>query len=269
MLPKVIALTLLTFASTLVAAPAVPARLAIYYGYPGLINGAASSVAAATGVLAAYDVVVLGDGLEFAPHPDHLNTRSILEALRKTTRPPEVFGYVALGHATALDAAAIEHRARLWASMGATGIFYDEAGRDFGVSFARVAAAIRAARSHRLAVCLNAFDLSAIDEGMRDPQHAALVGRADAILVESFGVRLGRRQARDEVAARMRPAEALRKRTGVRVFGITTTTPDRAFAPSDLAYARGLAAEFALDAFGWGGADYGARDSRLATQSRP
>ncbi len=260
---KVIVLLLATFASAVVNAPAVPSRLAIYYGYPGLINGAASNIAAAVAEFASYQVVVLGDGLQFTDHADNANTRRIIAELRKTDPGREVFGYIALGTATNLDAAAIERRAQLWASMGVTGIFYDEAGRDFGVSFARVAAAIGAARRHQLAVCLNAFDLSAIDEGIRQPQQATLIGRRDAILIESFGVRLGVRQTRAETLERLRAADALRQRTGVRVFGVTTTTADRTFDAADLAFARGLAAELGLDAFGWGGMDYGARDSRL------
>ncbi len=265
---KAIVLMLATFASAVVTAPAVPSRLAIYYGYPGLINGAAANIATAAAEFAAYQIVVLGDGLEFPEHPDHANTRRILAELRKIDRSQELFGYIALGNGTNLDAAGIERRVQLWASMGVTGIFYDEAGRDFGVSFARVEAAIRAARRHQLAVCLNAFDLSAIDEGVREPQHVALMSRRDAILIESFGVRLGIRQTRAETVERLRAAEALRKRTGVRVFGVTTTTRDRPFDPSDLAFARGLAAELGLDAFGWGGADYGARDSRLRPMTR-
>lgn len=267
MLSKAIVVMLATFASAVVTAPAAPPGLAIYYGYPGLINGAASNVAAAAAEFAAYKVVVLGDGLESTGHADHANTRRILSELRKADVAPEVFGYIALGKATNLDAAAIERRARLWASMGVTGIFFDEAGRDFGVSFARVREAVHAARRHQLAVCLNAFDLSAIDEGLRDPQHAALLGRGDALLIESFGVRLGERQSRVETAERLRAADALRKRIGVRVFGITTTTADRVFDESDLVYARRLAAELALDAFGWGGANYGAHDSRLGTNT--
>jgi hypothetical protein len=262
-LPKVIALMVASFATAAVAAPAVPARLAIYYGYPGLINGAASNIESAASVLSAYDVVVLGGGLELAEHPDHDNTVRIIERLRRGTRGPELFGYIALGPSTNLDGSAIERRAALWASTGVTGIFYDEAGRDFGVTFAQIVHAVRTARRHRLAVCLNAFDLSAINEGIREPEHGRLIGRSDALLIESFGVRLGERQTRDEIADRLRPADVLRRRTGIRLFGITTTTTERPFQASDLAFARELATEWRLDAVGWGDPDYGAANSRL------
>jgi len=38
-----------------------PQKLAIYYGYPSLVNGAAGNLAAATAHFAAFDLVVLGD----------------------------------------------------------------------------------------------------------------------------------------------------------------------------------------------------------------
>jgi hypothetical protein len=213
--------------------------------------------------------VILGDGLELPDHPDHANLRAILDRLRKVSPRTEVFGYIPLGPKTGLDAATIALRARLWALAGATGIFYDEAGHDFGVSLARVVESIRAARRQRLTVCLNAFDLSEIERGTRDPQHGALIGSGDAILIESFGVRLGKRQTLDDTAARMRSVTDLRKRTGVRVFGNTTATEERPSDVEDFAFAQQLAGTFELDAFGWGTPGYGAQNSRLDWPSWP
>src|SRR5688500_8633894 len=48
------------------AAPLSPRRLAVYYGYPSLVNGSGGDVERAVATFAAYDVVVFGDGLEFA-----------------------------------------------------------------------------------------------------------------------------------------------------------------------------------------------------------
>src|SRR5689334_9511150 len=46
-------------------APRTPRRLAIYYGIPSLVNGAAGDVERAAAVFAGYDVVVLGEGLQY------------------------------------------------------------------------------------------------------------------------------------------------------------------------------------------------------------
>ena len=239
-----------------------PATLAIYYGYPSLINGAASNITAAAAEFGAYDIIVLGDGLEFPDHPDHESTHRILDMRRRTMRPAEVFGYVALGHPSD-DTAFIERRVRLWARMGVTGIFYDEAGRDFGVTVDRITYAIGAAREHRLAVCFNAFDLSAIEEGLHDPDASAHLSSDDAILVESFGIRLSKRQSLTETAQRMGAVEALRRLSGVRVFGTTTTVADATVDARDRAFVRQLAEQFRLDALGWGDPEYAAKDSQL------
>ena len=61
---------------------ASPLRLAIYYGYPSLVNGAAGRPDASAAHFAEYDVLVLGDGLEFGGregHAEHAFTRALIE----------------------------------------------------------------------------------------------------------------------------------------------------------------------------------------------
>src|SRR2546430_16789237 len=84
--------SLLFAKSILPAAATTPARLAIYYGYPSLANGANGDVEKAASVFSAYDVVILGDGLEFPDresgrHPpgdpeEHQKTLRIIAAVR-------------------------------------------------------------------------------------------------------------------------------------------------------------------------------------------
>ena len=87
-----IAATNLSFGPNAQAGNAVSVRLAIYYGYPSLVNEARGDVEKAASVFSAYDVVVLGDGLEFAdvkqgryPEGDpgeHLKSMQIIAAVR-------------------------------------------------------------------------------------------------------------------------------------------------------------------------------------------
>src|SRR5580700_1293712 len=73
--------------------PRRPARLAVYYGYPSLVNQAAGAVERAVGVFSGYDVVVLGDGMEFPDrHPgrspegdpaEHRKTVQIIAAAKR------------------------------------------------------------------------------------------------------------------------------------------------------------------------------------------
>src|SRR5262245_56256050 len=75
-----------------------PSRLAIYYGYPSLVNGAGGNLNAATAHFSAFDIVVLGDGLEHLVHPDHANTTQIIADL--TAGGTEVYGYIDMGVTT-------------------------------------------------------------------------------------------------------------------------------------------------------------------------
>ena len=74
-----------------------PVRLAIYYGYPSLVNGSNGSEEKAARVFSQYDAVVLGDGLEFPnrqlkPNPtgdpvEHSKTAKIIAATSRLHRP--------------------------------------------------------------------------------------------------------------------------------------------------------------------------------------
>src|SRR5947208_399006 len=100
-----------------VAAPAVrprtgasPQRVAIYYGYPSLVNGADEDLSRAVAVFSAYDVIVLGDGLEFdtagadtAGPEEHQFTRQLIEKLHLMPRRGFVYGYVDLGRTQRLS----------------------------------------------------------------------------------------------------------------------------------------------------------------------
>jgi len=85
-----------------------PRRLAIYYGIPSLVNGAAGDLARAAAVFADYEVIVLGDGLEFddvvaSRRPagvgavEYRRTAALIAKLAATRRKPIVFGYIDLG----------------------------------------------------------------------------------------------------------------------------------------------------------------------------
>ncbi len=82
-------------------------RLAIYYGYPSLVNGANGDVEKAASVFSAYDVVILGDGLEFPDKQsgrfppgdpeEHQKTLRIIAAVRDRRSGTRFYGYVCLG----------------------------------------------------------------------------------------------------------------------------------------------------------------------------
>jgi hypothetical protein len=262
-------------------------RLAIYYGYPSLINGAGGDVSRATEAFSPYDVIVLGDGLQFGDRPtgrpqagpgrdEHERAVEIVARLRETARSREIYGYVGLGNTQHLALAEIEERVALWAAMGATGIFFDEAGQDYGVSRERLEAAVRFAHERDLNVCVNAFDPADV-LGPRAPSTGSAERNAapvdtpllpgDAVLLESFAVRLGIRQPSEDVIGRAQRAIAMASARGIRTFGVATGRPDGSFDREAADYAWALARQSGLDAFGWSEPEYGASTSRLALRS--
>src|SRR2546426_3076100 len=89
-----------------VAAPA-PQRLAIYYGYPSVVEQAGGDIARAAAVFGQYDTIVFGDGLEL-PDADtsdpglkaeRQRIAQIIRAIHHTPRPPVIYRYVAPGSA--------------------------------------------------------------------------------------------------------------------------------------------------------------------------
>jgi hypothetical protein len=109
----------------------VPAPLAIFYGWPSLVEHAAGNVDAAASTFARYGTVVFGDGLQDPSHPDHARTAAIIAALSAHAAPTSVHGYVTLGVRGAnLPLDEIRRRVTAWKSLGVAGIFLDEAGYD-------------------------------------------------------------------------------------------------------------------------------------------
>jgi len=165
-----------------------PDSLAIYYGVPSAVNGANGDINAAINVFDDYDIVVFGDTLQLPQydpnttdrnnpvydkactqnsHLDHDNTVQIIQALTQT-RGTEVYGYISIGGEntarqcspgtpTPLTDQEIRGFVDAWDAMGVTGVFFDEAGYDFGTSRARQNKAIDYAHHSGLRVFINAF----------------------------------------------------------------------------------------------------------------
>ena len=267
-----------------------PAAVAIYYGYPSLVNGASGDIDRAAATFADYDVIVLGDGLQFPdvdprrrpPGPgadEHRRTRAIIARLRAQSPSSEVYGYIDLGSSQKLAIGEIERRARLWSAMGVNGVFLDEAGFDFGVTRERQNAVIDLIHSLGLNALVNAFDPDDVFSAAPVALNSAgggnptglpsRLGPQDGYLLESFQVRLGQLESWSAWAARTEKAVAFRDRYRTRVFAITTTTTESARDSTRLfRYAWWSAALWALDGVGWGEPDFSAGNSELPARHR-
>jgi hypothetical protein len=276
--PFIVSACVLSAAAMAAATVSEPKRLAIYYGIPSLVNGAGGDVARAAAVFAEYDVVVFGDGLEFddvvptrtpagAGAVEYGRTKAIVARLAASPRKTVVFGYIDLGRSQQLSLAEIAMRTSRWKALGVGGIFYDEAGADFGVDRARQNAAVAAAHAEGLRVVLNAFnpdDVFRIGADGVKPRLRA----GDAYLLESFAVRNGLpedpRGWNDRLERARRGAAAME----VSIWA-TTTASEGKFASELMAHAWHAAVKAGVDAFSWGEPSFGSIDSRLPFRPRP
>lgn len=237
-----------------------PGELLIYYGYPSAIN-ATYSVPLAAAEFSPYDIVVWGDGLDDPVHPDHANAAAILATpAMSATR---VFGYVDLGVATQnLGPAAIELRITRWKQMGASGVFLDDFGYDFGTTRARQNAAVAFAHSLGMPVIANAwvpddaFSANVHPTGNPAGVPTAL-GAGDYYLYESHGIREGVHEAGAVWSAKCSRLAAYQQSLGFGVISVTTTLADGAtgFDADGFAYAWHAAQLAGHVATGWG--EYG------------
>lgn len=229
------------------------ANLKIFYGWPSAFDGAKSPRKAAE-KLARYDAVVLGDGLEMPTHADHGGATQVVGALRGRAT---VFGYIPLGHKTGLTLAQIRDRVVAWKKMGISGIFFDEAGYDFGNTRRRQNAAFDAAHAQNLRVFANGYDPDDLFVAKKHPPFnpegaKTTLRRGDSYLYESFGMILG--EAEDATFRRRKLQKlATARALGVQIWGVTTVA--RAGAPDRMAWRRVVALARAAGLFGLG---YGA-----------
>ena len=201
-------IAILSYASMAVT-PKLPQRLAVYYGYPSLVNGSAGDIGKAAKVFSTYDLVVFGDGLEFGdvnPNrqppgvgPDeHRKVQELISLLSRSKPGTAVYGYITIGNSQKLTLSEVERRATLWREMGARGIFLDEAGYDFGNTRSRQNAAIEVIHRLGLGAFMNAYrpeDLFSTERaalnaaGGGNPEgKTTLLGSKDVFLLESFGL---------------------------------------------------------------------------------
>ncbi len=96
----------------------VPKYLAIYYGWPSLVENSQGDVTKASNWFQKFDLIVFGDGIWKKTHGDHLKTETIIENLINGGK--KVFGYVDLGVSTQnLSDAQMREAVDGWSAMGA------------------------------------------------------------------------------------------------------------------------------------------------------
>ena len=182
-----VALTVFHGATFARADAALPKRLAFYYGFPSSVNGANGNLSQAIEAFSKFDLVVLGDTVEFPQfngsagqvpdfgctqnsHHDHNNAQAIIDYLQAPGGHTQVYGYVSVGGENTyrtcttngppvpLTVDQIKARIDLWAAMNVTGVFLDEAEYGFGSSRRIQNAAISYAHTKSLRAFINGYN---------------------------------------------------------------------------------------------------------------
>jgi hypothetical protein len=284
----------LFFTTSSVPAVAVSsgARLAIYYGYPSLVNGANGDVEKAANTFSLYDVVILGDGLEFSDkqsgrYPpgdpeEHEKALKIIAAVQARGSRTRFYGYVCLGEipsskeqTMALTPEELGERVNLWKRMGVAGIFLDEAGYDFAVvTRARQNMAVRIIHELGLSAFMNAYfpdhlfslenNLPYASGSAKNPEHLPpFLDRRDLFLLESFQVKNGTYESVSAWRPRLNLALEYRRRYGAHIFATTTTTEQEPFSAEKFSYAWWTALLYGVDGFGWGEPSFASQSNTL------
>jgi hypothetical protein len=256
--------------------PLFPKKLAIYYGFPSLVNGAAGDLNAATDVFNDYDLVVFGDGLQDSSHPDHANTTTIISNLQTAPNATTVYGYIPIGVTTGnLPIAEIQSRVDDWTSMGVAGIFLDEAGYDFGVTRQRQNDAVNYVHSKGVSAFINAFNPDDVFSPAAEPTFnptgdATQLGSNDIYLHESFQIILSQFQDPVFWANKSDKAFNYKNQFGTQMATVTTVDPSQpGFDQGKFDYAWWSTLLYGFDAMGWGELFFSAASSSLPFRTRP
>lgn len=204
--------------------------LLIFYAPPTTIN-AAYDLDYATGILARYDDVVFGTGLEDSGNAYHADTATIMTKLTTLSPSTVVWGYIDTGVSTGnLSLSTIYGQIDAWIAMGAGGIFLDVFGYDYGVSRTRQNAILTYIHSKNLGAIINVFDPdqalgSQVDVTYNPAGTPTAATNKDVLLLESWVFNTDAYTAPyyatfSDVKTRGDKARTYRQNMGIRIFAV-------------------------------------------------
>jgi hypothetical protein len=170
-----------------------PTDLLIYYGWPSGFNAYWDNELVARD-MARYGLVVFGSGLEETSHGDHTNTVNIIARVKQLNPRCVIFGYVD----TTLALATFQDKVDKWKTTGATGIFMDKYGYDFGNTRAQQNERVDDVHSEGLVAFANCWNMNHALGTVNDPSYPnttynsgeveSNLATTDWFLMESFAV---------------------------------------------------------------------------------
>lgn len=107
-------------------------KLLVYYGWLNAFNSGANGWDndAVSTELASYDMLVFGAGVADPSHGDYSNTQYIIPKIKELNPNAKIFGYVTANQNITDFSTQVDQ----WEALTIDGIFFDEAGYDYGVT---------------------------------------------------------------------------------------------------------------------------------------
>jgi hypothetical protein len=233
--------------------------LAIYDGWPSDVNGAGGNLAQAVASFAGFDVAVFGEG-NVLPRGDPLAAAVIAGAAAGGS---VCYGYINLATRGVVRPWSIDQIGRhadSWRSIGAAGLFFDCAGRDYGTTRQRFEAAVAAGQQRGMPVIANAWDPDDVLAG------GSPLGPGDGYLGENDVLEGGRFQPATRYTVKLEKMASYRQSMGVALYETATVRAglDGAARAVLAARVRAILMPYQIDAFQLTDPHYGAADNRLA-----
>ncbi len=147
-----------------------PESLLIYYGYLNAFNSDTNTNNNWDNQLVAkefskYNILVFGNTVASPVHPDYANAQIIVARIKQLNPATQIFGYVD----TTKTQENFETDVDDWVDLGATGIFMDRAGYDFGIDRADFNARVNYVHGEGLNVIANCWNQDNVYGLAEDP----------------------------------------------------------------------------------------------------
>lgn len=231
--------------------------------------------------MARYNIIILGAGVANSGHGDYANTVVIIPRIKELNPRAKIFGYVTVNQ----DLTSFQTQADEWDTLQVDGVFFDEAGYDYGKT--RQECNDRVDYVHNLSsakLCfVNAWNMDHTVGLINDPSFPnatfnsvlaeSNLTKNDWYLLESFGVNTlsytNDYEAKAAWFVRGTKAVAHRKNYGIKLASVGVISNDSAKAVDLFNFVMTGSMMFSLDAMGSSDENYGSSSAKVIMWERP
>lgn len=243
----------------------IPKILAIYYGYPSLINNSNGNISNAINILKNYDMIIFGSGLEQSSHSDHKNTKNII--LHPNMINTKVYGYID----STISINQFKNKTDNWQKLGVKGIFADRFGYDFSISRSKQNQILDYIHSKNLQAFVNAWNVDDVfGNNINIPSNptgiVSHIGPNDWYLAQSYQIYNGVYQSVQDWKDKSDKMTFYKQKFGTKMATCSTWNTSQ-FDQSKMDYAYFSTILYNFDAYCFGEYNF-STDSQLPFRSR-